>query len=109
MPLLSATDLTKSYAGTPVLRGVSLALEPGEKVALVGRNGVGKTTLLRVLAGLEVPDGGTRAVSSSAVVGYLPQDPTVDEQPQRIYRHFRIPSDSRRQRAAWKRFGPGSA
>ena len=80
MPLLSATDLTKSYAGTPVLRGVSLALEPGEKVALVGRNGVGKTTLLRVLAGLEAPDGGTRAVSSGAVVGYLPQDPTVDEQ-----------------------------
>ncbi len=79
MPVLSATDLTKSYAGIPVLRGVSVALEPGEKVALIGRNGVGKTTLLRVLAGLDAPDSGTRAVSSGAVVGYLPQDPTVDE------------------------------
>jgi ATP-binding cassette, subfamily F, member 3 len=80
MPLLSATDLTKSYAGTPVLRGVSLTLEPEEKVALTGRNGVGKTTLLRVLAGLEAPDSGGRTVSSGAVVGYLPQDPTVDGQ-----------------------------
>jgi len=79
MPSLSATDLTKPYAGVPVLMGVSLALEPGEKVALIGRNGVGKTTLLRLLAGLEAPDGGARAVSGGAVVGYLPQDPTVDE------------------------------
>ncbi|TMJ13561.1 MAG: ABC-F family ATP-binding cassette domain-containing protein [Bacillati bacterium ANGP1] len=79
MPLLLATDLTKSYAALPVLTGAALALEPGEKVALVGRNGVGKTTLLRILAGLEAPDGGTRTLSGGATAGYLPQDPTVDE------------------------------
>ncbi len=79
MPLLLASGLSKSYGSTQVLTGVSLALEPGEKAALVGRNGVGKTTLLRVLAGLETPDRGTRALSGGATVGYLPQDPTVDE------------------------------
>lgn len=62
-----------------MLTDVSLALEPGEKAALVGRNGVGKTTLLRVLAGLDAPDRGTRSLSGGATVGYLPQDPTVDE------------------------------
>ncbi len=79
MPLLLATDLVKSYGTLAVLAGATLALEPGEKAALVGRNGVGKTTLLRILAGLEAPDGGTRALSGGATVGYLAQDPTVDE------------------------------
>jgi len=79
MPLLLIAHLTKSYGATPVLTDASLALEPGEKVALIGRNGVGKTTLLRLLAGLEAPDQGARTVSSGAVIGYLPQDPAVDE------------------------------
>jgi len=79
MPLLLAADLAKSYGSVQVLAEVSLALEPGEKVALIGRNGVGKTTLLRILAGLEVPDLGTRTLSGGATVGYLPQDPAVDE------------------------------
>ena len=79
MPLLLASGLSQSYGDARVLTDVSLALEPGEKAALVGRNGVGKTTLLRLLAGLEVPDQGTRALSGGATVGYLPQDPTVDE------------------------------
>ena len=79
MPLLLAADLTKSYGASPVLTAVSFALEPQEKVALVGRNGVGKTTLLRVVAGLEAPDGGTRTVASGAVIGYLPQNPVVDD------------------------------
>jgi ATP-binding cassette subfamily F protein 3 len=79
MPLLLATDLTKSYGNLPVLAGVTLAIEPGEKVALVGRNGVGKTTLLRILAGLEASDSGARALSGGATTGYLPQDATVDE------------------------------
>src|SRR5438105_15944004 len=79
MPLLLIAHLTKSYGATPVLTDASLALEPGEKVALIGRNGVGKTTLLRLLAGLEAPDQGARTVSSGAVMGYLPQDPAIDE------------------------------
>ncbi len=79
MPLLLATDLAKSFAGVPVLAGVSIALEPGEKVGLVGRNGAGKTTVLRILAGLESPDRGAVSVRPGAVIGYLPQSPQVDE------------------------------
>ncbi len=78
MPLLVATDLTKSYGDVSVLAGVSFALEPGEKVGLVGRNGVGKTTVLRLLAGLDAPDRGAVSVRAEAVVGYLPQEPDVN-------------------------------
>jgi len=79
MPLLLATDLVKSYGTLPVLTGVTVAVEPGEKAALIGRNASGKTTLLRILAGLEAPDGGTRALAGGATAGYLAQDPAVDE------------------------------
>jgi ABC-type multidrug transport system ATPase subunit len=51
-------SLTKSYDGTPVLKGLSLDLVPGEIVALLGLNGAGKTTLLRCLAGIAGIDGG---------------------------------------------------
>ena len=62
-PVASARDLTFAYRSAPhgrrpVLAGVSLAVEPGELVALVGANGSGKTTLLRLLAGTLVPDSG---------------------------------------------------
>ena len=79
MPLVSAVDLRKSYAGVPVLAGASCALEPGQKVGLVGRNGAGKTTLLRLLAGLDVPDGGQVVLRPGAAAGYLPQLPVVEE------------------------------
>lgn len=57
-PYLEITKLKKNYGLKPVLRGVSLAVERGQRMALLGANGAGKTTLLRVLAGLAEPDGG---------------------------------------------------
>jgi ATPase subunit of ABC transporter with duplicated ATPase domains len=70
---LSARDISKSYAAVQVLDYVSLVVSPGDRVGIVGPNGIGKTTLLRVLAGLEQPDAG-RVIRSGAV-GYLPQEP----------------------------------
>src|SRR5512134_1209710 len=60
-PLLRVRDLAKSYAGAAgrrVLRGVGLDLAPGEYVAIMGESGVGKSTLLNLIAGLDTPDAG---------------------------------------------------
>src|SRR5574341_1676349 len=75
MPILTASNITKTYAGEPILQGVSFAIEPKEKVALVGRNGTGKTTLLRILAGLDHADAGAVSQMPWAKIAYLPQIP----------------------------------
>jgi ATPase subunit of ABC transporter with duplicated ATPase domains len=72
--MLKGTDLTKSHDGAPLFDGVSLTLDDGARAALVGANGVGKTTLIRLLAGLERPDRGAAAVGAGDRLGYLPQD-----------------------------------
>lgn len=59
MSLLVVDHLIKSHAGNPVLHGVSLALERGERVALLGPSGCGKTTLLNCIGGVDKPDSGS--------------------------------------------------
>ena len=56
--MLSVRNVSKSYGGRRVLGGVSLTVRPGEYVAIVGESGVGKSTLLNLVAGLDVPDSG---------------------------------------------------
>jgi ATPase subunit of ABC transporter with duplicated ATPase domains len=70
---LVARHISKSYASVEVLRDVSLVVSPGDRVGIIGPNGIGKSTLLRVLAGLEPPDRGD--VVRAGAVGYLPQEP----------------------------------
>jgi ABC-type Fe3+/spermidine/putrescine transport system ATPase subunit len=62
MPIIKFEDVKKSYGGRPVLTGVTATLSPGEGLCLSGPVGVGKTTLLRLVAGLEIPDEGTITV-----------------------------------------------
>ena len=76
--LLSAENIAKTYGARAVLDGVSLYLEPGQKVGVIGVNGTGKTTLLRILAGAEEPDGGTVSRDPNVRLEYLPQTPEVD-------------------------------
>ena len=64
--LIELQNVYKSYGGTPVLRGVSLALVPGAPVCVTGRSGIGKTTLLRLILGLERPDSGAVSVRKGA-------------------------------------------
>jgi ATP-binding cassette, subfamily F, member 3 len=73
MSILECTNVSKDWAGTPVLEQVSLALEAGEKVALVGRNGCGKTSLLRILAGQDDAFQGTLRRQKGLRVGLVPQ------------------------------------
>jgi ATPase subunit of ABC transporter with duplicated ATPase domains len=74
--MLRATGISRHHGGQVVLDEVSVQLDSRDRVGVVGRNGVGKSTLLRILAGLETPDGG-RVVHRPATltVGYLPQEP----------------------------------
>jgi branched-chain amino acid transport system ATP-binding protein len=69
MPLLSVEDLDVSYGGVRALRGLSLHVEEGEKVALLGANGAGKTTTLRTMSGLVSPRGGTIVFEGDRIDG----------------------------------------
>jgi len=72
MSLLTARGISVSYGALTVLHEASLAVAAGDRIAVVGPNGVGKSTLLKLLAGLVKQDTGT--VSASGTVGYLPQE-----------------------------------
>ncbi len=72
MSLLTARAVSVSFGALTVLHNASLAVAPGDRIAVVGPNGVGKSTLLKLLAGLVQPDAGT--VSAAGTVGYLPQE-----------------------------------
>jgi macrolide transport system ATP-binding/permease protein len=69
---LTAFDLVKTYGDRRVLDGISLLASPGQRLGLVGENGVGKSTLLRLLVGVEEPDSGT--VTRPADFGFLAQE-----------------------------------
>ena len=72
--VLAARNISKSYGASRVLAEVSLVVSPGSRIGIVGPNGVGKSTLLRILAGIEDPDGGhVSREPSSLVVGYFEQ------------------------------------
>jgi ABC transport system ATP-binding/permease protein len=72
-PLVSLENVSKAYATTVVLDGVSLGVAAGERTGVVGRNGGGKTTLLRIITGQEEPDAGRVARTGGLRVGYVDQ------------------------------------
>lgn len=77
--ILSAKDLELSFGNDPVLDGATLAVYPGEKVGLVGRNGCGKSTFLRIITGVESADAGQISRKQGLVAGYLPQEFELNE------------------------------
>ncbi len=76
--ILTATEITVRYGNRTVLNAATLAIEEGDRIGLVGRNGCGKTTFLRILAGLQSPDRGDVTRRRELVVSYLPQDFMLD-------------------------------
>ncbi|MDH5452289.1 MAG: ATP-binding cassette domain-containing protein [Paracoccaceae bacterium] len=76
-PLLQLSEISLTFGGNPVFDRLDLAIQPGDRVALVGRNGSGKSTLMKVMAGLVEADSGSRAAPPGVVVGYMEQEPDL--------------------------------
>ncbi len=74
--MITVSGLTKSFGGRTLFEGVTFKLVPGRRVALVGGNGVGKTTLLEIIVGDQQPDAGEVHIGKGARIGYLPQELT---------------------------------
>jgi ATP-binding cassette subfamily F protein uup len=79
MNILDLSHVSKSYGLKQVLRDVTLTVGESEKVGFVGRNGCGKTTLFRIIAGVEPADGGEVAYQRGISIGALTQDPVLNE------------------------------
>lgn len=80
MNILSAENISKSLGERVIFDKCTLGLNQGDKIALVGVNGTGKTTLLKILAGLEPPDSGVVSIRKEIKLGYLFQEPDFNEQ-----------------------------
>ncbi len=76
--ILTATELVVRYGERTILDRATLGIQEGDRIGLVGRNGCGKTTFLRILAGLQTPDSGNVSPRRDLVVSYLPQDFMLD-------------------------------
>ncbi|CUW46137.1 energy-dependent translational throttle protein EttA [Novacetimonas hansenii] len=73
-------DLTKAYpGGREVFKGITLSFLPGVKIGVLGVNGAGKSTLLKIMAGIEKEFGGEAWAAEGATIGYLEQEPKLDE------------------------------
>lgn len=79
MNILTLENITKAYGERKLFDATSFYLQEGEKVGIIGVNGTGKSTLLKMIAGLEEPDEGRMVVANHAVVRYLPQHPEFRE------------------------------
>lgn len=77
--LLSAKDLVVEYGEQKVLQEASLSIHDGDRIGLVGKNGAGKSTFLRIISGLMEPDSGEIAQRNGLVVSFLSQEFTLDE------------------------------
>jgi ATP-binding cassette subfamily F protein uup len=78
MALISLQEINLAFGGPPIFDCLNLQLEPGERIALLGRNGVGKTTLMRVLNGQQRIDDGKIIIQKGIQVAYLPQEVPID-------------------------------
>ncbi len=79
MHYVSVENLAKSYGIQPLFQGISFHIEEGDKIALVARNGYGKSTLLRILAGKEIADAGKVWINKDVDVVLFEQEPQFDE------------------------------
>ncbi len=86
--IISASEVTVRYNERAILNMATLGIQEGDRIGLVGRNGCGKTTFLKLLAGLQMPDGGEVSRQRDLVASYLPQDFMLEET-KNVYENIR--------------------
>ncbi len=79
MNLMTLENICKSYSEKTLLKNISLGINEGEKIGIIGINGTGKSTLLKIIAGAEIADSGTIVKANRVRVEYLPQNPEYNE------------------------------
>ena len=84
MNLINIENLTKVYTERKLFDNTSFSLQDGEKVGIIGINGTGKTTLLRMIMGEEETDEGTITTANQVVMRYLPQHPEFEPEKSRL-------------------------
>jgi ATP-binding cassette subfamily F protein uup len=82
--VLRATNLSKTFNGQPLFSGVDFILEPGDRIGIIGPNGVGKSTLLNILAGQVAPDAGLVEWGETVKLGYYDQQSSNLDETQRV-------------------------
>ena len=82
--MLRVNNISKSYKGKTILNQIGFTLNSGEKIGLVGCNGVGKSTLMRIISGIEKADEGTIEIDNPEFVGYLRQEFKINEENETI-------------------------
>ncbi|WP_299486627.1 ABC-F family ATP-binding cassette domain-containing protein [Acaryochloris sp. IP29b_bin.137] len=80
MSIVTLQGIRKDFGIKEILRDASFSIEPDDKIGLIGVNGSGKSTVLKMIAGMESIDGGKRQVNSGATIVYLPQQPDLDDE-----------------------------
>ena len=89
--MISVDNLKVEFSARPLLENVSFVINDRDRIALVGKNGAGKSTMLKILSGIQTPTSGTVSIPSDTLVGYLPQvmklqdDTTVREEAQKAF------------------------
>lgn len=92
--LVSVEKLKVEFGATPLFQDVSYVINDKDRIAIVGKNGAGKSTMLKIIAGLQQPTSGTVAVSGGSTIGYLPQvmvlsdEHTVREEAEQAFSHI---------------------
>ena len=107
MALLTLSNAHLAYGHVPLLDGAALALDAGERVALIGRNGAGKSSLLKILAGLEALDDGLLQVQQGLRRFYVPQEPAFDPSASVFDAVSEVLSEVKELRARYERHAPG--
>lgn len=83
--LVQLQKITKNYGMEPLFEALNLQINEGEKIGLIGSNGSGKSTILKIIKGLETVDAGTVSSKKNGQIGYLAQTPNVSEQQVKMY------------------------